>query len=191
MLARSASLVAALALAGFAAPAEAQDVPALPPLPTGGYPAQIAGQVPNMGYSYDQRATWLEQCHAAFAGSGIRSTEGVLNGGAVGAVAAGNALDAAYEQCDGYLQRYEQAYAGYRQGYAASGEGVPAGFENYPGVTWVRIPIGNGCSCRPQPQITRVIDQIAPPVTAVASPSQSIELEGIAPLPRGKTVPIR
>ncbi len=223
MTIRSVSLLAAIALAGLASSALAQDPPALPPMPAQDAQGSSAGQVPNMGYTYDQRAAWLEQCRAAYSGSqGVSSTEGAVIGGVVGAVAGGAAgaaiddgdtdgtligagvgavagaaigsavaadsSDAGYDQCEDYLARYEQGYSGYAQGPA------PEGYENIPGVTWVRIPLGKNCCCPPQPRISRVIEEVLPqeyvPAPAPPPRPRPSKIERIAPAP-GKTVPIQ
>jgi len=110
MMIRSASLLAAAALGGLAAPALAQQVSV--PV-SGGWQAQgvYAGQaawgpyqtvaapsLPPLGvaqqqppvyapYTPEQRADWLDQCHAAYRNDGRE--EGQVIGGVLGAVAGG------------------------------------------------------------------------------------------------------
>jgi hypothetical protein len=178
--------------------------PGLPPMIHGQYP----GMVPHMGYSPEQRAEWLEQCHQAFYdGRGERRGEaiGAVLGGAAGAIAgnriadnhrlagtligggagalAGAAVGGAigeahdrdrFDECETYLARYEQSFAGgpgmgrspgMAYSHHAEGYGFYPGFA-YPGpVMWVRVPIirehRRDCGC--QEVVEEVVEERASP----------------------------
>ena len=132
MTIRSASLLAAAALAGLATPALAQQavytapLPTQVPLPTSagawqgqsvyvnpgpyqgvttvGQPPLGVAEVQAPAYTPEQRNEWLEQCRAAYGNEGRE--EGQVIGGVVGAVAggvAGNQIAAEHDETEGTL----------------------------------------------------------------------------------------
>lgn len=123
-------------------------------------------------------------------GAGVGGLAGVAVGGAIGA----DTDRARFDECEAYLVRYEQSYAGYGHGYAREGAWTPGmvGYHYpypYP-VMWVKVPIvteRGDCGC--ETVVEEVVVEEAPPPRA-----RRTKIQRLAPAPAptpGKRVRIR